>query len=100
MLDKLKDLYQAQKKMNEIKKKLEAIKIDHEVMNGKIKVEIDGTQRILSVKIDEEMLSADKKDMLQRQMVVCLNAASEKVQKIAAQQMQSAMGDLKLPGLS
>ncbi|MCP4649841.1 MAG: YbaB/EbfC family nucleoid-associated protein [PVC group bacterium] len=99
MLDKLKNMFEAQKKMNDIKKGLEKVTVEHEVMGGKIKVSMSGTQQILSVDIDDEYLSAEKKGVLQRSLVECLNGASEKVQKVAAQQLKASMGDLNIPGL-
>ncbi|MFH2138610.1 MAG: YbaB/EbfC family nucleoid-associated protein [Candidatus Omnitrophota bacterium] len=99
MLDKLKNMFEAQKKISEIKKGLEKVEIQHEALGGKVKVVMSGTQRIISISISDEYAVLDKKDVLQRVLVECLNAASEKVQKVAAQQLKASMGDLNIPGL-
>ncbi|MDD5746726.1 MAG: YbaB/EbfC family nucleoid-associated protein [Candidatus Omnitrophica bacterium] len=99
MLDKLKDIFEAQKKMNEIKKNLEKISVDYATSGGKVKVCMSGTQKVLSVDIDENFLKTAQKEIIQKELVAGLNAASDKVQKVAAQQLQATMGDFKLPGV-
>ena len=98
MLDKLKNVFEAQKKMNEIKKGLEGICIDHEAAGGKIKISMTGTQRVVSFEIDNEFLQPDKKEKLQKELVSCVNGAADKVQRVAAEKLKSTMGDLKIPG--
>jgi DNA-binding protein YbaB len=99
MLDKLKNMFEAQKKMNDIKKGLESVIVDNEHVNGKIKVSMSGTQRIISIDIDDSLLNADKRLDLQKNLVSCINKTSEKVQKVAADQLKSVMGDMKIPGI-
>jgi DNA-binding YbaB/EbfC family protein len=98
MLDKLKNVFEAQKKMAELKKNLEKIVVDFEASGGKIKVSMNGTQRVLSIAIDENFLRTAKKEVFQNELVYAVNGAADKVQKMAAQQLQSSMGDLKIPG--
>ena len=99
MLGKLKSMFEAQKKMKEIQKGLENITVDFEGAGGKIKLSMSGTQEVLSIDIDESLLSADKKQVLEREIVSSINSAASKVQKVAANELKSAMGDLKIPGL-
>ena len=99
MLDKLKNMFEAQKRMNEIKKGLEEINVDYTAAEGRIKVVMSGTQRLRSVDINEDLLESNKKEMLQNALVFCINGASEKVQQAAAEKLKSSMGDLKIPGL-
>ncbi len=99
MLDKLKNMFEAQKKINEIKKNLENTIIEHSVSDGKLKLSMDGTQQVISVDINPELLQPEKKDLLQKLFKDCVNGASEKVQKVASEKLKSAIGDLKIPGL-
>ena len=99
MLDKLKNMFEAQKKMNDIKKGLENVVVDNEHLNGRIKVSMNGTQKVLSINIDDSLLVAGKRAELEKALVSCLNKTSEKVQKVAAEQLKSAMGDLNIPGM-
>ena len=98
MLDKLKNLYEAQKKMTQMKKELENVVVEHSTAAGKIKISLDGTQKILSLSIDADLIKEDKKSLLEKEIVSCVNQASEKVQQVAAQKLKSSLGDLNLPG--
>jgi nucleoid-associated protein EbfC len=99
MLNKMKNIFEAQKKMNDIKKNLEKVIVDHEACQGKIKITMNGTQRVQGIIIDQSLLQADNKAKLEKELVNCINAASDKVQKVAAEQLKSVMGDLKIPGM-
>ena len=99
MIDKLKNMFETQKKMKELQKGLENISVDFEGAGGKIKLSMSGTQKVLSMDIDESLLSADNKQMLQKEIVSSINSAASKVQKVAANELKFAMGDLKIPGL-
>lgn len=95
----MKSMFEAQSKMKAIQKGLENISVDHEGAGGKIKIRMSGTQKVLSVSIDESLLLADNKQVIERDLISTINNASTKVQKVAAQELKSAMGDLKIPGL-
>lgn len=98
MLDKMKSMFEAQKKMKQIQQGLENISVDYEGAGGKVKISMSGTQKVLSMSIDESLLTADKKQLLEKEIVTSVNNASAKVQKAAAQELKSSMGDLKIPG--
>lgn len=99
MLDKIKGILEAQKKMGEIKKGLEQIMVDYASSNNKVKVTIDGTQKVMSIDINDELLEPEKKVQLQNMLVESINAASVKVQRIASEKLKSTIGDFKIPGL-
>ena len=98
MLDKMKSMFEAQKKMKQIQQGLENISVDYEGAGGKVKISMSGTQKVLSMSLDESLLTADKKQLLEKEIVTSVNNASAKVQKAAAQELKSSMGDLKIPG--
>ncbi len=99
MLEKMKSMFEAQKKMKDIQRGLENISVDFEGAGGRIKLSMSGTQKVLSINIDETLLCAENKELLQRELISSINGAASKVQKVAAQELKSAMGDLKIPGL-
>jgi len=99
MLDKLKGILEAQKKMSEIKKGLEQIAVDYASSDNKIKLSMDGTQKVTAVEIDDELLQPAKKAQLQNLLRESINAASVKVQRIASEKLKSTIGDFKIPGL-
>ena len=99
MFDKLKNMFEAQKKMKELQKGLENIFVEYEGAEGKIKLRMNGTQKVLSMDIDDSLLSVHNKQILQREIVSSINSAASKVQKVAAEELKFAMGDFKIPGL-
>ena len=99
MLDKLKNMFEAQKKLNEIKLEMETINVDNETANGLVKISMSGTQKLSSVDINIELLQPDKKEILQAMLLECINGAAEKVQRAASQKLKSKLGNLKMTGL-
>ncbi|MCX6745545.1 MAG: YbaB/EbfC family nucleoid-associated protein [Candidatus Parcubacteria bacterium] len=64
---------------------------------GKVNVKINGNQEILSVQIDPELLSIDKKEKLETAIKEATNDAIKKVQQIMADKMRSS--GFNLPGM-
>lgn len=98
MLDKMKSMFEAQQKMKKIQKGLENISVEYEGAGGKIKLSMSGIQKVLSMDIDAALLNPENKQILEREIVSSVNNAAAKVQKVAAQELKSAMGDFKIPG--
>ncbi|MFH1459220.1 MAG: YbaB/EbfC family nucleoid-associated protein [Candidatus Omnitrophota bacterium] len=99
MLDKLKNIFETQKKMNEIKKELENISVNYETANQGMKICMSGTQKVISFNINSEYLAKVDKSVLEKDLVQCVNGASDKVQRVAAEKLKSSLGDLKIPGV-
>lgn len=93
MLDKMKQLWEMKKKMDEIKKELDSLVLASE--DSLVKVTITGSQEIKAVEIKCDLAGADKKK-LEASLADTANRAVRESQKAAAQKM-SALGGL--PGL-
>ncbi len=93
MFDKMKDLWEMKKKMEEMKKELDGIVLESE--DEMVKVAITGSQKIKSVTIKADLTSADKAKM-EASLTETINRAIGESQKTAASKM-GGMG-LKLPG--
>ncbi|MCX5791008.1 MAG: YbaB/EbfC family nucleoid-associated protein [Elusimicrobia bacterium] len=93
MLDKMKQLWEMKRKMDEIKKELDTLVLASE--DNLVKVEITGSQEIKSVAIKGELAGADKAK-LEASLTETVNRAVRESQKAAAQKM-SALGGI--PGL-
>ena len=93
MFDKMKDLWEMKKKMEEIKKELDSVVLESE--DDLVKVAISGSQEIKSVTIKPD-LSASDKTKLESSLTETVNRAIRESQKTAAAKM-GGMG-LKLPG--
>ena len=91
----MKELWEMKKKMDEIKKELDAIILESE--DNLVKVGISGAQEIKSVTIKCDLASADKA-ALEASLVETVNRAVRQSQKSAAEKMGQLSG-FKLPGM-
>jgi len=64
-----------------------------------IKIVIDGHQKIRSVKISPEVIDAEDVEMLEDLVMAAVNEAITKSQELAANQLGSLTGGLKIPGM-
>lgn len=93
MLDKMKQLWEMKRKMDEIKKELDSLEMASE--DNLVKVTITGSQEIKAVEIKPELASAEKAK-LEASLTETVNRAIKESQKAAAHKM-SALGGL--PGM-
>jgi DNA-binding YbaB/EbfC family protein len=66
---------------------------------GMVNVEMDGNRKILSLKIDPEVIKAQDVEMLQDLIIAAINEAIRKVDEESAAVMQSMLGKFNIPGL-
>ena len=81
-----------------MQKQLNAIVVESEAGHGAVKVSINGSQKILSVKIDPKSMDPDKPEKLEALIMQAVNDGIVKAQKTAAKEMM-ASGNFKLPGM-
>ncbi len=65
---------------------------------GKVSLTMDGSLNITQIKIDDELMSPDKKEKLQSAVKDAHNDALKKMQRTVATKMQE-MGGFDLPGM-
>ena len=66
---------------------------------GAIKVVITGQQKLQTISISPDVLSAGDVEMLQDLIVAAVNDAIDRSQELASQKMSAITGGLGLPGL-
>ena len=69
------------------------------VGGGAVTVEITGHQRIVSVKISPEVVTAGDVDMLNDLVLAAVNEAIVQSQTMAKDRMESLTGGINIPGL-
>ncbi len=94
MFDKMKQLMEMKGQADRLKKELDAVTVDIAEVKG-IKIAITGSQEIRAIDIDEALLTATNKKRLEADLMRSLNAATRKVQQVAAQKMMAAMPGLR-----
>ena len=94
---------QAQKVQDEIAKvqeKLEGMTVEGSSGGGMVVVTANGKQKIVTIKIDPEVVSSDDVEMLEDLITAAVNQALEKSQEMAQEEMQKVTGNMlgNLPG--
>lgn len=98
MFDKMKDLWQMQKKMQEIKRELDNSTFEVLSSDSLIKVVMNGSQEIKEVSIQGDIHTIEK-PALEKAMRDVYNRAIKRSHEVASQKMKDVAG-LNLPGLA
>jgi len=101
MFDKVKQLYDMQKQAKEMKKTVEAVKVEKDAMGGKIRLVMNGSFHVESLSIDDSVLSPANRATLESSLKNLITETAEEVAKISAQQAMAMMKEMnfKLPGM-
>jgi DNA-binding YbaB/EbfC family protein len=94
MLDKMKQLWEMQKKMQELKRELDRTNFEVESPDGLVTIVMNGSQQAQEVK----MTGGADAQKLERAVKDAVNLAIKHSQEIAAQKMKE-IGGLNLPGM-
>ncbi|MFH1440445.1 MAG: YbaB/EbfC family nucleoid-associated protein [Candidatus Omnitrophota bacterium] len=97
MFDKMKDLWQMQKKMQEVKRQLDEAVFEISSSDGVIKISMNGSQEVRQISIQGDIKAMDK-DNLEKALKDAYNKAIKRSHDIAAEKMKGVTG-LNLPGL-
>ena len=101
MLDKMKQLYELQKKAKEVQSQLRETEIQACSADKSVCVVFNGEQKIVDIKIDEAMLQVAKKVDLEQLLVKVTSEAIAKTQSLAAEKTKDVMKEmgLNIPGM-
>ena len=97
MFDKMKELWDMKRKMEELKKELEKASFEMESPDKSVKIVMNGSQEIKEVKILGD-LSGMKNSSLETSIKDTFNRALKRSHDLAAEKMKSMTG-LNIPGL-
>ncbi len=99
MFNKLKQFKDLRDQAKEIQSTLAQETVYVDGAHGKIRMMMDGNQQLNGLEIDAELLGADNKANLEKQLRETFNNAVKKAQMAMAKKARE-MGHLNLPGLS
>ena len=66
---------------------------------GMVTVEANGAQEIVSIRIEDQLVSAEDKEMLEDLVIAAVNDALAKSRDMVAQEVTKLTGGIKLPGI-
>jgi DNA-binding YbaB/EbfC family protein len=98
MFDKMKGLFEMQKKMQEVKRLLEETSFDVQSSDGLVKITMNGAQEVKGVTV-KDGLTEQEKSRLEVALKDTFNRSIKRSQEIAAQKMREVSG-LNIPGLT
>jgi nucleoid-associated protein EbfC len=98
MMGKVKE---AQAKIKEAQAKLVLLTAEGESGAGLVKVLVNGERKLLSIQLDESLLSPNDKEMLSDLIVAATNKAMEAIEVKIKQEMKSATEGMlpSIPGM-
>ncbi len=91
---------QMQAKMATIQEELQKKKETGSAGGGMVTVTANGRSEILSISIEDNLLSADDKEMLQDLIAAATNDALRKVKEMGKAEMSKLTGGMNIPGVS
>jgi DNA-binding YbaB/EbfC family protein len=89
----VKDIYkQAQKLQAKLLEQLRSIKVEGNAGGGMVKIEMDGEQNVLAVKIDPQILEEKDISMIEDLIMAAFNNAKKKITEKTQESFKSITG--------
>ncbi|MCE7997205.1 MAG: YbaB/EbfC family nucleoid-associated protein [Roseivirga sp.] len=98
MMGKVKEV---QAKMKEAQERLEFIEETGEAGAGMVKATVNGKKKVISIDIDESLITKDDKDMIQDLTVAAINNAMDKADIRAKEEIKNSTDGIipNIPGM-
>jgi len=96
----MKQAQQLQSKMMKLQEELAEKTVEGTAGGGMVKVVANGSQRIVSIQIEKEVIDPEDADMLQDLIAAAVNDALTKSQEMVSSEMSKLTGGLNIPGLN
>ncbi|MDX1585178.1 MAG: YbaB/EbfC family nucleoid-associated protein [Balneolaceae bacterium] len=97
MADMFGKISELQSKVQEAQEELEKVEVEAEAGGGMVKVKANGKRKILSIKLDKDVIDPEDAEMLEDLVVAGVNKALEKAEEAAQKKMQDAYKGM-MPG--
>ena len=98
-LSMFKQAQDMQSKLAEIQEGLADKTVEVSTGGGMVKVVANGSNEIISVHIDDELINMSDRGMLEDLITGAMNEVQKKVKELAQSEMSQLTGGLKIPGL-
>jgi len=88
-----------QKKMVEAQEELKNMEFEASAGGGAVKVKVNGSQEVMEVKINKDMVDAGDIDMIEDMVMVALNDALKQSRDEVKNKMAAITGGMSIPGM-
>ena len=95
----MKQAQQMQQKMGQMQQEMETQQVEATAGGGMVTAVVNGRQKLLSLKIDPQVVDADDVEMLQDLISAAVNEAIHKSQEMMQAEMSKLTGGMNIPGL-
>jgi DNA-binding YbaB/EbfC family protein len=101
MMDLFGKMREVQAKMKEAQENLGNIFATGESGAGMVTVKVNGLKQLVEIKIDEDLLKPEDKDMLHDLIIAAVNKAMSEAEVLAKEEIRKSTGGLlpNIPGL-
>ena len=96
----LKEAQKMQAKMTQIQEELGDKKVEASAGGGMVKVEVNGLQEVIAVRIEKEVVDPEDIEMLESLILAAVNEGMRKSKDMVQEEMGKVTGGLNIPGLS
>jgi len=100
MQDLMKQAQKMQKDLAKAQEELANIVVEGSSGGGMVKVKMNGKNKVLSIKIDQEVVDPDDIEMLEDLVIAAINEAQDKVTRSTEDELSRFTGGMKIPGLT
>ena len=94
-----KQAKELQSKVADIQGQLAEKTVEVSTGGGMVNIKANGLNQILSIRIDEELINMQDREVLEDLIVAATNEVQKKVKELAQEEMSRLTGGLKIPGL-
>lgn len=94
-----KQMKNIQSKMAEIQADLANKTVEVSTGGGMVKITANGVNEILSVKVDEELINMQDREVLEDLLLGAMNEVHRRVKELAQEEASRLTGGMKIPGL-
>jgi DNA-binding YbaB/EbfC family protein len=95
----LKEAHKMQTKITKMQEDLASKKVEATAGGGMVKVEMNGAQEVVSIKIDKEVVNPNDVEMLETLIQAAINEAARKSREMVQEEISKITGGLNIPGL-
>lgn len=88
-----------QKRMMEAQEELKNMEFEASAGGGAVKVKVNGSQEVMEVKIDKEIIDAGDIEMIEDMVMVAVNDAVKQSKDEVKNKMSAITGGMSIPGL-
>jgi hypothetical protein len=97
LMGMMKKVQEMQSNMAALQNELETIEVEGQAGAGMVKVVMTAKGQLKQVSIDESLLKADEKEIVEDLVVAAVNDARARAEKTAADKMQALTAGLPIP---